>query len=677
MMTSLGAEMDSETSDDEWVITSLEKKKTKAMRSNNSNKRFTPQQQTRISKPLKKESTLLQYKTQSSSSSTSSLTLSPSVSLPPPSIASPAMSTVNTIEIPMEYLSKTELEDICKTMDPKRLITQLIRVYKSLEIFTKIRDIETGPMSFEIRLKEQLESCQDPCSFVIDCLEALSVHFSINAKMKELTPKFRRVLTEMLCRGLTLYLNTLPEKKKQEEEPDLITFEEEDGNKEVDLISFDESALLVQIDDTESEDSSDDDSIPIITFTEPSVNKCYNLTRTHQDKMIALIDSISSPVVIYYALDAFKLDNLIAADCEREEEGVRLSRRMLKYGYFSETVNTIKRLNLFSYFPIPSIASEMLNAGQGALLPTLVFSRSDLQLELLQFIEKQLRFNFAGSLGIVPPDKLAEMHQDSTKQLPRLKERKFQKDLVTCGVKIAHDRNMKLTECYFIHLSQRYASLRWILAQRALQQMEDHDLSIEKSSNYNGLIDIVCEQEPALAKLAIKELVDMGDTVAPAYFATHYKEQPFYCMYTALPMNERCVGVVKGEQISRHWTSLGPKKPTNPNKLPYYRLPLMTNWMFVNSEKSLIFMKDILSRSHLCGIDTEWVPAFATITPAKTALMQIASDIGGYIFLLDLKTVQTTDNKLIYKLAEKILQFLFEDDEILKIGKTKFIVVAY
>ncbi|CAO3702639.1 unnamed protein product [Rhizopus stolonifer] len=162
MMTSLGAEMDSETSDDDWVITSLEKKKTRAMRSNNSNKRFTPQQQTRISKPLKKESILLQYKTQSSSSSTSSLTLSPSVSLPPPSIASPAMSPVNTIEIPMEYLSKTELEDICKTMDPKRLITQLIRVYKSLEVFTKIRDIETGPMSFEIRLKEQLENCQIP-----------------------------------------------------------------------------------------------------------------------------------------------------------------------------------------------------------------------------------------------------------------------------------------------------------------------------------------------------------------------------------------------------------------------------------------------------------------------------------------------------------------------------------
>lgn len=232
---------------------------------------------------------------------------------------------------------------------------------------------------------------------------------------------------------------------------------------------------------------------------------------------------------------------------------------------------------------------------------------------------------------------------------------------------------ISLNEYYFINLSQRYACLRWILAQRALQQMEDQELSIKKSSNYNGLIDLLCENDSALARLAIKELVDMGDTVAPAFFATNYKEESFFCKYNSLPFNERLLSIVKGEQMSRHWTSLGPKRPSNPNKLPYYELPSNAHWLFVNSEKSLIFMKDILSQSNVCGIDTEWVPAFATLgNPVKTALMQIASDIGGYIFLLDLKTILSSENKMLYKLVEKILQFLFEDEEILKIGKLEY-----
>ncbi|KAG1438854.1 hypothetical protein G6F57_019663 [Rhizopus arrhizus] len=198
--------------------------------------------------------------------------------------------------------------------------------------------------------------------------------------------------------------------------------------------------------------------------------------------------------------------------------------------------------------------------------------------------------------------------------------------------------------------------------------MEDQDMSIEKSSNYNGLIDYVCENDPALAKLTIKELTDMGDTKSAAYFATCYKEEAFYCKYNALPLSERSVGIVKGEQLSRHWTSLPPKKPSNPNKLPYYELPPHAVTVMVDSEKTLMFMKDILSQSHRCGIDTEWVPAFAKQgSPGKTALMQIASDIKGYIFLVDLKTIFASDNKLLYRWIEKILQFLFEDEEILKI----------
>ncbi|KAG0872218.1 hypothetical protein G6F16_005333 [Rhizopus arrhizus] len=675
MMTSPGAEVDSDSSDDEWVITSL----------NNKSLAANKQTQQKPAKPkalIKKEFAYLQ--TNSSSSSLSSITLSTAANY---SSSSPLLEmnspSITSDTVPLQYLSQEKLQEICKNMDANTLVSQLVHVYKSAEIFIKIREIETDSLSLEMRLREHLESCSDPCTFIVDCLEALSIHFSDNAKIRELTPKFRRLLTEVLCKGLSYFLNIPAEERKIDKEPDLISFddnaiisssvtkEKEEKEEAKDLISFDDNEFLVVLSDTEEEDyeesSSDDDSIPIITI-EPIFNK-YTISRTHQDKLIALIETIPSPIVIYYAMDTFKLGQVIAFGCEREEEGVKLIKRLLKYGYYSEATNCIKKLDLFSQFPIPSIATEMFTASQGMMLPTLVINKPSLQRELLDFIDKQLRFNFAGPLEVVPPEKLQGVDTDGVQQLSRLKERKFQKDLVTCGVKIAQEMKISLNEYYFINLSQRYACLRWILAQRALQQMEDQELSIKKSSNYNGLIDLLCENDSALARLAIKELVDMGDTVAPAFFATNYKEESFFCKYNSLPFNERLLSIVKGEQMSRHWTSLGPKRPSNPNKLPYYELPSNARWLFVNSEKSLIFMKDILSQSNVCGIDTEWVPAFATLgNPVKTALMQIASDIGGYIFLLDLKTILSSENKMLYKLVEKILQFLFEDEEILKIA---------
>jgi hypothetical protein len=80
-------------------------------------------------------------------------------------------------------------------------------------------------------------------------------------------------------------------------------------------------------------------------------------------------------------------------------------------------------------------------------------------------------------------------------------------------------------------------------------------------------------------------------------------------------------------------------------------------------------MKEVLSESNICGLDTEWVPAFAKAGEVKTALMQIASDIDGYVFLLDLKTMYKPENAQLYRITEIILKLLFEDNEITKLGK--------
>lgn len=491
-----------------------------------------------------------------------------------------------------------------------------------------------------------------------------------------MTSKFRRLLATCFCTALARFLDTPVEKRKnislsadneqaaEEEERDLITFDE-------DLISFDDDD-----DEEEEEDDDDDDDDDVIILE--TIDR-YNVTRNHQLKLIGMMDTIPFPIIVYYSMDVYKLNQLLSIDCEFEQDGVKLCKLLMKHGHYDEAVNCIKKLNLYAKFPTNSIADQYFTAGYGPLLFTFTQGQLELQKELLRFINNQLQFNYAGNLDIIPRHYFNDLN--NTHQLSRLKERKFQKDLVSCGVKVLKESGLEEKDYYFISLSQRYAGLRYILAQRAIQQSEDGDLSIESSSNFNGLIDLLCQDDPVLARLAIKELIDIGDTVAPPYFASLYKQQEFYCRYNALPINHRLLGVVKGEQMSRHRSMFSPKKQsTNQNGLAYYQLPSHAKRVWVDSYESLMHLKDIVSNSNICGIDTEWVPTFAKSNSIKTALMQIACDNAGYVFLLDLKTIFLPENIKLYYITEKILQLLFEDDQILKIGKKKklfYIVYLY
>jgi hypothetical protein len=476
----------------------------------------------------------------------------------------------------------------------------------------------------------------------------------------------------------------------------------------MDLISFDDDdATVVQNtaitvpaeekgeeeDDDDEDAYSDSSSEDEITFAQllgvpDEIIDRYTLTLAHQLKLISMITSIPKPVIVYYAMEVFQIPALISYGCKEEDQGVTLCKTLIKRNHYDEVVHCIRKLELFARFPIDQTADQFFTAGHGMYLATLYAQHPEEQKHLLDYINRQLRFNYAGNLDVVPQQYLKDLFDgtDQTPQLTRLKERKFQKDLMNCGAKIMKELNIESSEYYFIWLSQRYACLRFMLTQRAIQQSEDNDLSIEASANFNGLIDSVCENDSVLARLAIKELIDTGDTVAPPYFASRYKQQEFYCRYNALPLNQRLLGVVKGEQLSRHRTTFSsPKKSiTNSNKramtpngsrISEYTLPARAHVVWVDSHTTLMHMKEILSISNICGMDTEWIPSFAKLGPDKTALMQIATDIDGYIFLLDLKTMFEPQNAQLYRLTEIILRLLFEDDHILKLGKHQVKVV--
>lgn len=249
-----------------------------------------------------------------------------------------------------------------------------------------------------------------------------------------------------------------------------------------------------------------------------------------------------------------------------------------------------------------------------------------------------------------------------------MRERKFQKDLATTASKVIQELNIPSKEYYFIWLSQRYSCLRWIILERGTQQNEERDLSIAGTSNYNGLIDLVAGEDPALAKLAIKEFVDMGDPYAPAYFATRLGQQEFFVFYSSRPSQERFVGVIKGESMTRHRSCLSPRKSSPHPQLSYYTLPYHAQPIMVDNQDMVLQMQYILNQYQICGLDSEWVPQFAKNTNLRTSLLQIAIE-NGTIFLVDIKTAFDPSNAALLHLMDKTLRQLFEAEHIVKLGR--------
>jgi hypothetical protein len=283
------------------------------------------------------------------------------------------------------------------------------------------------------------------------------------------------------------------------------------------------------------------------------------------------------------------------------------------------------------------------------------------------------------------------IENDSPAPLPDLFERRIQKELASWAVKIMEINSIECKNYAYIYLTHRYVSLRWLISQRACQQAEENDYSIEASSNYNGLIYVLCHKNESLMRLAIKELIDVRDPYAAPYFAEKFNQLEFYDQYLALPMSKRVIGTVPGEQNSRSRVYLPRgKKKTLTEGLPMYSLPANVQLVIIDNSEGLTAMRTLLRQSRLCGLDTEWIPHLAKNDCMRTSLMQVGSELG-VVFLLDMVKLGGFNNARagfdgyygpqpepdIHSQTVQFLNDLFNDQRIIKLGKRVHRVAAY
>lgn len=143
-MASLGGELESDSSDEEWVFTST------------------------------KTSSKTQQRLSITASSIRTLKANiPKRAAPPPSHhVSQIIPTLQQKKLivkqpSLQFISDKELATMCNEMNATLLVSRLVDVYKSCEIFIRIREIETQAMSIEMRLKDHLSHASDPCDFIL------------------------------------------------------------------------------------------------------------------------------------------------------------------------------------------------------------------------------------------------------------------------------------------------------------------------------------------------------------------------------------------------------------------------------------------------------------------------------------------------------------------------------
>lgn len=87
----------------------------------------------------------------------------------------------------LQFISDQELQVMCTEMNSKLLVTRLIEVYKTSDIYYKIREIETRggtdeSMSIESRISDHLPYASNPCDFILVslCVCVSCVNFYAN-----------------------------------------------------------------------------------------------------------------------------------------------------------------------------------------------------------------------------------------------------------------------------------------------------------------------------------------------------------------------------------------------------------------------------------------------------------------------------------------------------------------
>lgn len=185
-MASLTEDLESDSSEEEWVIGAISdtKQKPKSTQymprqkhSNTHNNRSRPTlaaasfRMARAYLPAASKP----FQPAASLNSTSSLSVAPSTKSTVSSTKLPVQSEIKSnsntpapvaIVPSSTHISNEELVDICKKMDAACLVNRLVNVYKSVEIYIRIREIETGSV-IESRLKDYLHYCDDPCDFIL------------------------------------------------------------------------------------------------------------------------------------------------------------------------------------------------------------------------------------------------------------------------------------------------------------------------------------------------------------------------------------------------------------------------------------------------------------------------------------------------------------------------------
>ena len=147
---------DSDSSDDDWVITSTATNGSSSVTASPSppSQRPPPQRtlqptSKRLQRPAVSQATVRTIR----------------ASLSKNQLAAEPHKTRSAAEI--NYISQEQLESICSSMDSHLLVRRLVETYKNAETFLRIKDIETAKMTIDARLSETLYLCSDPGCFIL------------------------------------------------------------------------------------------------------------------------------------------------------------------------------------------------------------------------------------------------------------------------------------------------------------------------------------------------------------------------------------------------------------------------------------------------------------------------------------------------------------------------------
>ncbi|KAG0066859.1 Exonuclease mut-7 [Linnemannia elongata] len=397
----------------------------------------------------------------------------------------------------------------------------------------------------------------------------------------------------------------------------------------------------------------------------------------HRQKLKEEIVSGKSSLQVFVALDVMNMHRTLRQQAPPKEDnrrsmntyGALLAHQLLQKGRYRECVAVLSKNIGPSIGVEQALLSRLLELGEEDIISAYIENDLERCRKVLLHINHQLSFQFYyWGLATTDMSQSDPPEYADVPPIPGAGRAKVQTRLVetAMGLIMFFDLEDDQPSYKFLDMFVRFCTVSTLLSQSSpsasslpsndptqgpnrIAAQLGGDVSGSKGKEYLlktawRYVPLVLEMargSVTLQRMTIQHCIERRDLITAKFLASKLDIMEYYLEIAESDGRASSIpAAVKATRPGSPLSEAALAAATAPGLVSLYRLPSETKVLFVRQAHQLENMSAVLERSHVVGMDTEWLPNIPEFRDLqrkepRTAIIQLASDVDAMVFVVD------------------------------------------